>query len=281
MVSVIIPTHNRAWCLGQAIDSVLAQDYENFELLVVDDGSTDDTASLLAGYKDPRLRIFSQPNKGVSAARNLGIANARGAFIALLDSDDLWEPGKLSCQVSFFKAHPGAMICQTEEIWIRNGRRVNPMKKHKKPSGDIFEASLNLCLVSPSAVMMRKSLLDSKGGFREDFPVCEDYDLWLRIGMDTPIYLIDDPQVVKKGGHEDQLSRDHSQDKYRILSLTTLVQSGTLSQEQTDRVLKVLEKKCRIYGNGCVKRGRQKEGEYYLNHYQRVVGDLKGMIKES
>ena len=93
----------------------------------------------------------------------------------------------------FLKPTPDAMICQTEEIWIRNGRRVNPKVKHKKPSGMIFAPSLGLCLVSPSAVMMKRELLDKKGGFNPAFPVCEDYDLWLRITLDTPVFLIDAP----------------------------------------------------------------------------------------
>jgi hypothetical protein len=156
------------------------------------------------------------------------------------------------------------MICQTEEIWIRNGKRVNPKKKHKKPSGMIFEPSLKLCLVSPSAVMIRKQLFGQKGMFNEGFPVCEDYDLWLRISHDTPIYLIDTPLTVKTGGHGDQLSAAHSQDKYRIQSIQNLIESNVLSPDQEQAALNVFKEKCRIFANGCMKRGREKEGAYYL-----------------
>lgn len=262
-ISVIIPTFNRAWTLKRAVDSALAQDYPHREIIVVDDGSTDGTRELLAEYKD-NIRVLVQENKGVSAARNFGIRESQGSFIALLDSDDAWEPDKLSCQAAFFQANPGAMICQTEEIWIRKGKRVNPKKKHKKPSGMIFEPSLKLCLVSPSAVMMRKQLFDQKGMFNETFPVCEDYDLWLRISHDTPVYLVDAPLTVKTGGHGDQLSASHSQDKYRIQSILNLIESNVLFSDQEQAAINVFKEKCRIFANGCLKRGREKEGAYYL-----------------
>lgn len=262
LVSIIIPTYNRAWALKAAIDSVLAQDYPAIELIVIDDGSTDGTADLLKQYKG-RLTVISQANGGVSAARNAGIRKCRGEFVALLDSDDEWRPGKISCQVAFFQAHPDAMICQTEEIWIRNGRRVNPKVKHKKPSGMIFGPSLHLCLVSPSAVMMRKSLFDTKGFFDESFTVCEDYDLWLRVSADIPIYLIDEVHTIKKGGHADQLSGQHSQDKFRIRSLKRLIEGDILDDTQKKQAIAVLKEKCRIYAGGCVKRGRFEEARYY------------------
>ncbi len=264
LVSVILPTYNRAWTLKAAVDSVLDQDYPHIELIVIDDGSTDTTQDLLATYGD-RIRVLTQVNRGVSAARNAGIRIAGGSLIALLDSDDTWDKRKISCQVDFFKAHPEAMICQTEEIWIRNGKRVNPKKRHQKPSGMIFEVSLHLCLVSPSAVMMRKDLFDRIGYFNEDFTVCEDYDLWLRVGAVLPVFLIDKPYTIKRGGHPDQLSGFHSQDKFRIRSLSALIESGTLTQDQAAAAVKVLKDKCRVYGNGCLKRGKKDEGEYYLN----------------
>ena len=263
LVSVILPTFNRAWTLKDAVDSVLNQDYPYIELIVIDDGSEDNTQKLLERYKN-RVVILKQENSGVSAARNAGIKNSHGEFIALLDSDDTWDKRKISCQVEFFKRHPEALICQTEEIWIRKGKRVNPKVKHKKPSGMVFEASLELCLVSPSAVMMRRQLFDLKGYFNEEFIVCEDYDLWLRVSATLPVFLIDKPYTIKRGGHTDQLSSFHSQDKFRIRSLLNLIRSDSLTPVQAAKAKKVLKKKCTIYGNGCIKRGRNKEGEYYL-----------------
>ena len=269
LVSVIIPTYNRAHVLERALDSVLVQDYKPIEIIVVDDGSTDDTTKVLDRYEG-KIRVLTQTNKGVSAARNLGIRESCGRFIALLDSDDAWTSDKVRRQIDFFKANPDVLICQTEEIWIRNGKRVNPKFKHKKPSGMIFEPSLKLCLVSPSAVMIEKSLFNIKGMFNEDFPVCEDYDLWLRIALDTPIYLIDKPCTIKYGGHEDQLSASHSQDKYRIAAMLKLIRQNLLTDAQKAAALAVLQKKCWVYGNGCIKRGRVDEGEHYLLLESRI-----------
>ena len=262
LVSIIIPTYNRAWIVRDAIDSVLGQTYADFELIVVDDGSTDRTPEILNSYGD-RLRVIRQANQGVSAARNRGIGASSGPLIALLDSDDIWLPEKLTVQVDFFKKHPSALICQTEEIWIRNGLRVNPGKRHRKPSGVIFERSLDLCLVSPSAVMVRRVLLEVVGLFDENLPACEDYDLWLRVGCRFPVHLIDKPLTIKRGGHEDQLSRQSSLDRYRIRSLVKLIEAGGLTLIQRNLAVIALRKKCTVFANGCLKRGRLEEALHY------------------
>jgi glycosyltransferase involved in cell wall biosynthesis len=261
-VSVIIPTYNRSWCLSEAIDSVLSQTFRDMELIVVDDGSTDETPALLSRYGD-RLRCLRQANQGVSAARNNGFQAADGALIAFLDSDDLWQPDKLTRQVAFFDRQPEAQICQTEETWIRRGVRVNPRHRHRKPSGWIFEPSLALCLVSPSAVMMRRELLEEMGGFDESLPACEDYDLWLRVSLRYPIHLIDEALVVKRGGHEDQLSRQHSLDRYRIQSLGKILEREALTDDQSRAADAMLREKCRIYAAGCRKRGRLEEAKNF------------------
>ena len=196
LVSVIIPTYNRWPMLGEAVESVLAQTAGDYELIVVDDGSTDETRCRLADYGS-RLTVLTQRRRGVSAARNLGASRASGGYLAFLDSDDLWHPKKLQRQLDFMERSPEVEICQTDEIWIRNGVRVNPRRRHRKPSGDIFRASLELCLVSPSAVMMRRELFERLGGFDESLPVCEDYDLWLRISKDTGV-----PADPRGAGHQ-------------------------------------------------------------------------------
>lgn len=262
LVSAVIPTYNRHAFVGRAIASVLAQTYTHYELIVVDDGSTDRTMSLLKTYGE-RVQVIHQNNRGVSAARNTGIRAAKGAFIALLDSDDSWLPKKLERQVKYFQTNPRALVCQTEEIWVRNGKRVNPKKRHQKFSGMIFEKTLPLCLVSPSAAMIRKSLFDEVGCFDESFPACEDYDLWLRITWKHPIHLIDTPLIVKYGGHPDQLSRMPELDKYRIRSLVKILKQGCLNENQHNAALATLVEKCRVYAGGCLKRGKLKEAGYY------------------
>ena len=264
LVSVIIPTFNRASFVLEAADSVLKQTVEDFELIVVDDGSTDETEKALTQYQGRFIYHF-QDNQGVSAARNRGIQTARGKWIAFLDDDDLWLPEKIETQIKFFSKTPDAMICQTEEIWIRNGRRVNPRKKHQKFSGNIFAPSLLLCLVSPSAVMIKRELFEQVGCFDETLPACEDYDLWLRISAQFPIFLIDRPLVVKRGGHPDQLSRTTpALDRFRIQALVKILGSGRISSGQYDLAYQELKNKCRIYGQGCLKRGKAKEGNFYL-----------------
>lgn len=262
LVSVIIPTYNRSGMVQEAIDSVLDQDFTDYELIVVDDGSGDSTPTILAGY-GRAITVHHQSNRGVSAARNHGIAAASGQLIAFLDSDDLWLPRKLSTQVKFFKDHPDAVINQTQERWIRNGRRLNPKARHHKFSGMIFEHSLALCLVSPSAVMLKKSLFDDVGVFDEQLPACEDYDLWLRISCRYPVHLIDTPLIIKRGGHADQLSKAAGLDKYRIQSLVKIIESGLLTPRQRRAALTTLNEKCAVYAGGCRKRGRKEEAENY------------------
>jgi len=266
LVSVIIPTFNRARKVTRAISSVLYQNFTDYEIIVVDDGSSDGTREALAPFGQHIGLLSHTENLGVSAARNTGIEASRSPLIALLDSDDYWLPEKLSAQVNFFNTHPEAMACQTEEIWLRKGRRVNPRKRHRKPSGDLFEPSLKLCLVSPSSVMVRRSLLDEVGLFDEGLPACEDYDLWLRISCQHPIYLIDRQLVIKEGGGEDQLSTGlMGLDRFRIRALIKLLKSGYLSDEQFQKAFKELSTKCGIYGRGCLKRGKKEEGTYYLD----------------
>jgi glycosyltransferase involved in cell wall biosynthesis len=268
-VSVIIPTYNRRDFIREALASVLAQSCQDFELIVVDDGSTDGTESAVREF--PYTRYIFQENRGVSAARNVGVGLSSGELIAFLDSDDLWQPRKLETQIAFFAKQPEAQICQTEEVWLRNGMRVNPRNKHKKPSGDIFAHSLHLCLVSPSAVMMRRELFERVGGFDESLPACEDYDLWLRIAATTPIHLVDLPLVIKRGGHADQLSqRFWGMDRFRIAALCKLLDSDVLTPEQRKQAKEVLCAKAQILAQGAQKRGQ--DGGGYLKLAEAYTG---------
>lgn len=264
-ISVIIPVYNRAWCIAEAMDSVLSQTIDTFELIIVDDGSTDSTEDILKKYLEEHenIRVINQENKGVSAARNTGILNSNGNYIAFLDSDDLWEPGKLQAQMDFFNANPGCLVCQTDEIWIRNGKRINPKFRHKKQSGDIFIPSLSLCLVSPSAVMMKREFFEKTGVFDESMAACEDYDLWLRGALNLEFGLVDEPYVIKTGGHDDQLSSMPLLDKLRIYSIDKILTMGVDCEVRKKACIEKLVEKCRIYMNGCKKRSKWEEYNIY------------------
>jgi len=267
LISIVIPTFNRAACIGAAIASVQQQTYADWELIVVDDGSTDATAAMMRALDDPRISYVYQEQRGVAAARNTGIARARGALIAFLDSDDRWEPRKLEVQAAYMAAHPENAICQTEELWIRNGRRVNPKIKHAKPSGWIFKESLKLCLVSPSAVMLRRAVFDRIDMFDESLPACEDYDLWLRASLYYEIVTLPDALTIKVGGHDDQLSRGWGLDRYRIAALEKLRDNPALMPAHRDLVENEICARARIIAAGALKRGNK---ELYDEYCQKL-----------
>jgi glycosyltransferase involved in cell wall biosynthesis len=262
-VSVIIPTYNRCAMLLEAIDSVLAQSTPEFELIVVDDGSTDGTEDHLVRLGKP-IRIERIEHGGPAAARNRGVALASAPLIAFLDSDDLWAPRKLERQLAFMRENPGCAISQTDEIWIRNGRRVNPGMRHRKRAGDIFIDSLRTCLISMSATVMRADLLRSLGGFDEIMMAAEDYDLWLRILIDHEAGLLDEQLVTRRGGHCDQTSATTPAiDRFRILALAKLLADDRLSPMRRAAVVEVLAEKCRIYAGGLERRGRIDQARLY------------------
>ncbi len=269
-VSVIIPTFNRLPMLKEAVDSVLAQDFEDIELIVVDDGSADGTSEEMGRYGG-RVRVVRHPeNRGVSAARNSGILHAKGKYIAFLDSDDLWVKGKLRIQVTFLDDNPQYPLCYTDEIWIRKGKRVNPMLKHAKYSGWIFEKCLPLCTISPSSAVMRKTLFSKIGLFDEALPVCEDYDFWLRVSARFPIFFIDRKLIIKRGGHPDQLSqRSWGNDRYRVIAMEKLLSDPSLKEDEKELVFKEMKRKCQILSKGFLKRGNELEGRTYQEIMRR------------
>jgi glycosyltransferase involved in cell wall biosynthesis len=248
--------------LREAVDSVRAQTCADFELIIVDDGSCDETAAALRRMGG-LARIITQERRGVAAARNRGVSAATGRYLAFLDSDDLWLPDKLSIQLAFMTAHPETAICQTEEIWMRHGVRVNPRLRHRKPGGDIFKRSLELCLVSPSAVMITRDLFVEIGGFDENLPVCEDYDLWLRIAVDHWVALLPQPLVIKRGGHGDQLSQAlWGMDRFRVAALQKLLRSG-ITGERRQWAFDALTQKVQLLAQGARKRNRESEALAY------------------
>lgn len=256
-ISVIIPSYNRAHTLPRALDSVLAQTRPADEIIVIDDGSTDNTRALVQ-QDYPQVTYLYQDNAGVSAARNHGIEIATGDWIALLDSDDEWLPEKLARQATAIAENPDYALCHSDEIWIRNGKRVNPMKKHSKSGGWIFDKCLPLCAISPSASIIKKTLLEELGLFDESLPACEDYDLWLKICSQQPVLYIDEALLNKYGGHDDQLSQQHwGMDRFRITALDNAIQTLRLSPEDRQAAVDTLLEKTRIFINGAMKRERQ------------------------
>jgi glycosyltransferase involved in cell wall biosynthesis len=256
-ISTVIPTHN------QAIQSVQEQSAAPREIIVVDDGSTDGTADSIAA-EFPDVRLLRQENAGVSAARNKGIGAARHDWIAFLDSDDTWLPHKLARQQELLEENPELRVCHTDEIWIRNGRRVNPGKRHVKPEGWIFRQCLPLCCVSPSAILVHREVFEQVGNFDEQLPACEDYDMWLRIFHRFPVGLVRDAYVVKNGGHGDQLSRRFwGMDRFRVHALAGLLGSASLSDGDRAASIRMLRQKCGILIQGMERRGNRAGAERY------------------
>ena len=268
LVSVIIPTFNRESTLKRAITSVLAQTYQNLECIVVDDFSSDDTKELVLSIGDDRVKYTrNEENYGVSYSRNIGFKKSSGEFIALLDSDDEWLKDKLERQVPLLSDFP---LVHGEEIWIRNGKKVNQKNIHKKSGGQIFERCLELCLIAPSASIMRRSLYSDMQGFREDFPVCEDYELWLRITSQYEVGFISAPTINKYGGHADQLSLKYkAMDYWRILAMDKLRESGNLSDDQKKSLEEVMLRKCEI-----LKKGYEKHNNVtHLPYIKELLGE--------
>tara|TARA_B100000686_G_scaffold355260_1_gene471719 strand:- start:4214 stop:5086 length:873 start_codon:yes stop_codon:yes gene_type:complete len=265
LVSTIIPTFNRAELLKEALDSVMEQTVSSDELIVVDDGSEDGTETIVSSIAKAAYYKLME-NKGVSFARNYGVSRASGRYICFLDSDDRWLPQKLEAQLEWMESHPDCQICYTDEIWIRRGVRVNEMNKHRKVSGDVFRNCLPLCIVSPSSVMIRADFFRKVGGFDESLPACEDYDLWLRMSLLEPFYLINRKLIVKRGGHDDQLSRKYwGMDRFRVYALIKLLENQRLNGEKELLVRAILREKCDILCKGFAKRGKITEVEYYRN----------------
>ena len=276
-VSVIIPTHNREKFISECVQSVLAQTLPAREIIIVDDGSTDATYNILRdlGFnslstKKTVLRYFFQKNRGVSSARNLGIKEARSEYIALLDSDDLWLKSKLDRQVSAFQSDTqSSRLCHTDEIWIRNGVRVNQHKKHKKNGGNVFQSCLKLCCISPSSTMMHRSVFEDFGFFDEDLPACEDYDFWLRYSAKEDVNFIDEPLIIKKGGHSDQLSGAHwGMDRFRIYSIEKILKEPDLKLVHKTEAIQEVILKLEILINGSQKRQKFAYAENMLQKKQ-------------
>lgn len=272
--SVIIPVYNRRDLVSRAIESVLDQTRPVKEIIVVDDGSTDGVGdSVCSNY--PGVKLLVQPHSGVSAARNNGIVESQGEWLAFLDSDDEWLPTKIEAQSTWLNSHSHIKVCHCDEIWIRNHIRINPKQRHRKSGGWIYLHCLPLCAISPSAVLIHRSVFEFVGKFDESLPVCEDYDLWLRITPQYEVGFVDQALLVKYGGHEDQLSKAYfAMDRFRIRALIKSLEQNALSDEQRMKTLDILVRKIQIYLNGARKRNKTGQIDCYQSMLTRYQAQL-------
>ena len=200
------------------------------------------------------IKYLYQDNSGVSSARNFGIKESSHDWVAFLDSDDEWLPKKIEKQKKYLLENKDCNLVHANEIWIRNGVRVNSHKKHKKGGGDQFIPCLQFCVISPSSVLVKKKLLKEFEFFRDDYPCCEDYDLWLKITACYEIGFIEEFLSKKYGGHQDQLSHKYiAMDYWRIKSLFYVYKNMKLTTIQQEQLLKILKKKCEVLIRGYVK----------------------------
>jgi len=271
LVTVIIPTYNREKFVIEAIESVLCQSYENIELIVVDDGSTDKTFQSVTPYLiKGKLRYIHQNNRGVSSARNCGIKLSRGDYITFLDSDDLWDKRKLEKQIGFLESHKEFSVCYTNEIWIRNGVRVNQKKVHQKYGGSIYKQCLPLCIISASSIMLKREVVDEIGLFDESLTACEDYDYWLRLSSEYQIHLMAESLMIKRAGHNDQLSYHFkAMDRFRVRAMVKMLESGQLNKSDYHETVHIVIKKCNVLITGYEKRNNVEESLYYQSLIDR------------
>ncbi len=271
-ISVIIPGYNRASLLPRAIESVLAQSHPVAELIVVDDGSTDNTAALLAG-RYPEVDRIQQQNRGVSAARNAGLKQARHDWLCLLDSDDSWQADKLEKQVQALARNPAYRLCHTNETWYRRGRLLRQGKKHEKRGGYLFQHCLPLCAISPSSVMIHKKVFEDVGYFDESLPACEDYDMWLRICRKYPVLFLAEALTNKYGGHQDQLSHRYwGMDRFRIMALEKIISSGRLDASDRAAAIAMLTEKIMIFLKGAEKHGESQYSRQFRILLEKYAG---------
>ena len=274
--SVVIPIYNRKEFLRTCLNSVLEQTFSDFEIFVIDDGSTDETLSLVSEYLNYRINYIRVGHFGVSSARNIGIELSKGRYIAFLDSDDRWNKEKLKIAYEYINEYPEIKIFHTEEVWIKNGKILNQKKKHKKPSGYVYKNCLPLCCIGMSTSVVKRTLFNEIGTFDECLQACEDYDLWLRACHCNEVKLIPKALTVKYGGRKDQLSNQVGLDKFRIYALEKILKSNLLNDCYKKATIQTLIEKCEIYANGARKRGKLKE----YNVYALKIDSYRNFLKE-
>ena len=268
LISVIIPTLNRANLLERALRSVVNQTFPPDEIIVVDNGSTDDTKNMI---KDnfQNIKYYFLSDKGVSKARNLGIKNSNCEWVSFLDSDDEWHRKKLEKQINFIKYNSKCKFVHSNEVWLRNGIHLNQLKKHKKKGGNIFKNCLKMCCISPSSVILKKNIFYDYGFFDESFQVCEDYEMWLRISAKEEICFLEDKLLIKHGGHKDQLSKKFwGMDRFRVYAIEKNLLNNNFSEYQNGLAKFFLLQKLEVIINGAKKRNNIETFEKFKKKYE-------------
>ena len=256
-VSVVIPTYNRDEVLGHSIDSVLAQTYEDFELIVVDDGSTDDTQAVCKAYEDDRLTYLRQANEGAAVARNTGIERARGEFVAFQDSDDVWHPEKLRKQMQVFEEGAADVGVVYTGFWrvADDGRTYVPGPGIEPKEGNVHQALLGQNFVSTQVAVVRKRCFETAGVFDERLPRFQDWELWLRLSKHFAFGLVDEP-LVTAYDRPDSISNDHQ----ALVEARKLIVRKHRDTFDTDTLAEQLFR----LGHSSLKTRRTTQGRKYL-----------------
>ena len=237
-VSIVLPTYNRAYCLDRAVGSVLAQTFDDWELILVDDGSTDETPALRREFAQAlrcRYSDVASSRLGASGARNLGVSKAKGEWIAFLDSDDVWLPEKLDLQLAALNANPDAGFCYTDffefdDAWkILHPRHLIPAEMVDRIYPQLLEIRNNL-ITCPS-VIARRDLLVGCGGFNENMKVCEDIDLWTRLAQLAPAAAVKIPLTGVHSRHNHQFPYADSLLGRHMLYSAAVQRDGALSAD--------------------------------------------------
>ena len=243
-VSVVIPTYNCAHYLGQAIDSVLGQSYTDLEVIVVDDGSRDNTAEVAAAY-GPRIRYMRQENSGLPAARNRAIEAAGGELIALLDADDWWEPNKLQAQVEMIDADGEVALVYTDLRVIYDDGRVIPSFLASRPlasDGYVFPQLVQSGFILPSTVVLRKRCVQDVGMFDETMRSHEDIDLWLRLCHRWKVRSVREPLVNRRQGAQNMTSNAALRTEYGVTTFQKALGIAGLTTAERDLLQVRLER---------------------------------------
>jgi glycosyltransferase involved in cell wall biosynthesis len=260
-VSVVIPTYNRRQLIEKAIESVLAQTYSDWEIVVIDNGSTDGTDKhLLAKYGNTLRLIRLDTNVGIPKGRNVGIREARGGYVALLDSDDYWKPNKLSRQMRCFEEDPsyGMVATQCSSVTPDGSTRErNRPGKSGWVLVDLFKANF----IRTSSAVIKKEVLDSIGLFDEELAECEEYDLWLRVASKWPIGFINEPLTVYLDNPEG-VSVDRLRGR---LFRQKVLEKGYLHEQIPASIYtKRLARNCFVIGRHYLRKGEREEARRYL-----------------